>query len=312
MDWWAVQGSNQRPMDQKSVGTNARSVFSTTYRDARCHFRMTLHDCAQLIHAKVTRDAEHTSTRRRSSTRRSLDKREDARTQALLINTDQRAALESDFVLSESANNEIDQMVRGEVLRANLHDAWCSGASEREDRPEIEVVGEDNVAVLLRPTENDRVGRAPIADRGPVKGVKSRDLRVPAPRMVTGSYRSRLSSNGRERNLDLFSAPRGVAQRFRDIGLFQVGIQLQDLGCRPTGRDETDDRSHGDAQPADARLATHDRWVHRNSREFLHYSASGTTMHCTPARLSMRIAQEFVLQVARLFSESLRVRLAGG
>ena len=58
-------------------------------------------------------------------------------------------------MLPERANNEIDQLVRGQVLGAYLNDAWCRGTSEREYRPEIKIVGEDNIAVLLRPSEND-------------------------------------------------------------------------------------------------------------------------------------------------------------
>ena len=61
-----------------------------------------------------------------------------------------------------------------------------------------------------------------------------------------------------EGGFDLFSAPRGMGESLGDVGFFEVRVEPENLFLRSTGSYEAYDGPDGDAEPADARLPSHD------------------------------------------------------
>jgi hypothetical protein len=112
-----------------------------------------MHDDAGLIHAKLTQDEDEL-----------LDQRKDARAEAHFVNSDQCALLQNGLVLPKSTDNEINQVLRGDVLRAHLNNAWSLCVRSRKDGSEIQVVGEDNMVVVVRPSQDHGVGAATVLD----------------------------------------------------------------------------------------------------------------------------------------------------
>jgi hypothetical protein len=81
--------------------------------------------------------------------------------------------------------------------------------------------------------------------------------------IVAALYFLRFWRDTRDRLFVLFSVA------FAVLALNRAALALSHP-LRPTGRDQTNDRSDGDTQPTDAGLPTHDGWVRCDSREFLH------------------------------------------
>jgi hypothetical protein len=94
-------------------------------------------------------------------------------------------------------------------------------------------------------------------------------VREPPPNRATDSCPPAASCR-LERQLDFFSAPRGIFQRLRDVLIFEIRIQLQNLRARVAGGDETGDRSRRDAQSANASASAHDIRIQSDSIQHFH------------------------------------------
>ena len=93
------------------------------------------------------------------------NQRKDAGAQTPLVNRDKSALLQNDLVLSKGANEKLGQVLGGDVLRANLHDARRGRSADRENRSEVQVVGEHDVRVVVGPGEDVAI-RSPAVTYG--------------------------------------------------------------------------------------------------------------------------------------------------
>jgi len=72
----------------------------------------------------------------------------------------------------EGVNDGADDLVREKVLSSDLDDARRCAGARGEDRREVEVVRDDDEAVLVRPPQDLDVRRRRSTDGGPVDSLE--------------------------------------------------------------------------------------------------------------------------------------------
>ena len=68
----------------------------------------------------------------------------------------------------QSRDNGVSDVLGQHVLSSHLDDARSIGAARRQNRPEIEIVREDDMGVKLRPFEDLPIRRSGRSDLAPV------------------------------------------------------------------------------------------------------------------------------------------------
>src|SRR6266852_828514 len=61
-----------------------------------------------------------------------------------------------------------------------------------------------------------------------------------------------------DRNLKFVRAPRRIRERFADVVLFKIGIELQDFFPTMSGSNQSDDGTDSNTDATDARPSAHD------------------------------------------------------
>ena len=165
----------------------------------------------------------------------------------------------------DGVNDGADDLVREKVLSSDLDDAGRRAGARGEDCREVEVVRDDDEAVLARPCQDISVRRGRRTERGPVDRLESVSREPVDPSLATGSCPQEASRLA-EWNFDFLSPPGGVGQGLGDVLGFQVRIRAENLIARPSCSDEADDRADRDAHAANTRLSTHYRGVTSDAR----------------------------------------------
>lgn len=70
---------------------------------------------------------------------------------------------------------------RHNVLSPDLEDARSDGMGESQEPAEVEIVGEDQMLMMLRPSQDVLIRCSGITDLGPVDGLKAAGLENPHP-----------------------------------------------------------------------------------------------------------------------------------
>lgn len=89
--------------------------------------------------------------------------------------------MESSKVLIQRPKHEWADCIWQEILSSGLDDTGTFPPSQGQEAAKIEIVGEDHVVPLARPTENLCIVGFGVANLGPVDGTKLVSLQEPAP-----------------------------------------------------------------------------------------------------------------------------------
>ena len=68
-------------------------------------------------------------------------------------------------MLAKCRNDERTDSIWKDVLCSHLNDAWPPGVRQRQSSAEVQVMCEDNIAVVGGPTDDDVILLSRIADR---------------------------------------------------------------------------------------------------------------------------------------------------
>jgi hypothetical protein len=148
-----------------------------------------------------------------------------------LVDRQERASLNVVVVRVEGLCDDAHDHIGEQVLSSDLHDARRRSTAGREDCREVEVVRDDDEAVLVRPRQDCGVWRGRGPDGGPVDGFEPVVRQPLNPTLATGSC-PRAASRLAQWNFDFFCPPGGVGQGLGDVLGFQVGILSENLVAR--------------------------------------------------------------------------------
>ncbi len=95
----------------------------------------------------------------------SVAQREYPRAPAPLVYAHECSTFEVAGILRKGIANEGTEVLRCNVTRSQLHHARGGGSRHRENRSEVEVMGEQHVAVGPRPAQDRRIGCSDVADQ---------------------------------------------------------------------------------------------------------------------------------------------------
>lgn len=94
--------------------------------------------------------------------------REDSYSSPGFVNNDQRSRFHTLLVLTKTADNDVTEVGRENILGADLYYAWPAGFCGRQQRTKIEIVSKDRITIRASPLHDGTVRSFWVADLRPV------------------------------------------------------------------------------------------------------------------------------------------------